>query len=211
MEQPYSLHASHSLAVCVQDTGNKVSRRATISGPQNIILGGKTIIASGAIIRGDLRRTGPGHAVVISLGRYCLIGEGCVMRYAASVSFACSPPMLVVARPPYKTYRGNFNYYPMKIGDHVHIGANSIVEAATIGNHVEIGKNCIIVRFPLLFGVFLSSEAWKLGVPWHNRWGCGKPAECPPEPGTAGWNTQALLRCTDELAGQPCLLRTPVE
>ncbi len=27
----------------------------------------------------------------------------------------------------------------------MHIGANSIVEAATIGNHVEIGKNCIIV------------------------------------------------------------------
>ena len=76
---------SDSLTVCAQDTGNKVSRRATISGPQNIILGGKTIIASGAIIRGDLRRTGPGHAVVISLGRYCLIGEGCVMRYACSV------------------------------------------------------------------------------------------------------------------------------
>lgn len=34
----------------------------------------------------------------------------------------------------------------MKIGDHVHIGANSVVEAATIGNHVEIGKNCVIVR-----------------------------------------------------------------
>jgi dynactin-5 len=48
-------------------------------------------------------------------------------------------------RPPYKTYRGNFNYYPMKIGDHVHIGANTIVEAAQIGNHVEIGKNCVIV------------------------------------------------------------------
>ncbi|KAJ7828616.1 dynactin, subunit p25 [Mycena leptocephala] len=108
------------------DTGNKVSRRATIAGPQNIILGGKTIISSGAIIRGDLRRTGAGHAVVISLGRYCVVGEGCVMR------------------PPYKTYRGNFNYYPMKIGDYVHIGANTVVEAATIGNHVEIGKNCVI-------------------------------------------------------------------
>ena len=48
-------------------------------------------------------------------------------------------------RPPYKTYRGNFNYYPMKIGDHVHIGANSVIEAAQIGNHVEIGKNCVIV------------------------------------------------------------------
>lgn len=66
-----------------QDTGNKVSRRAAISGPQNIILGGKTIISSGAIIRGDLRRTGTGHAVVISLGRYCLVGEGCIMRCAS--------------------------------------------------------------------------------------------------------------------------------
>jgi len=34
----------------------------------------------------------------------------------------------------------------MKIGDFVHIGANTIVEAATIGNHVEIGKNCVIVN-----------------------------------------------------------------
>jgi len=114
------------------DTGNKVSRRATIAGPQNIILGGKTIISSGAIIRGDLRRSGPGHAVVISLGRYCLLGEGCVVR------------------PPYKTYRGAFNYYPMKIGDYVHIGANSVVEAATIGNHVEIGKNCVIGKFTII-------------------------------------------------------------
>ena len=48
-------------------------------------------------------------------------------------------------RRPYKTYRGNFNSYPMKIGDYVHIGANTVVEAATIGNHVEIGKNCVIV------------------------------------------------------------------
>lgn len=63
-----------------QDTGNKVSRRATIAGPQNITLGGKTIIANNAIIRGDLRRAGPGHAVVINIGRYCLIGEGCIMR-----------------------------------------------------------------------------------------------------------------------------------
>lgn len=56
-----------------------------------------------------------------------------------------------VLRPPYKTYRGNFNYYPMKIGDHVHIGANSVIEAAVIGSHVEIGKNCIIVSFSTLY------------------------------------------------------------
>jgi acetyltransferase-like isoleucine patch superfamily enzyme len=34
----------------------------------------------------------------------------------------------------------------MKVGDYVHIGANTVVEAATIGNHVEIGKNCVIVN-----------------------------------------------------------------
>lgn len=62
--------------------------------------------------------------------------------------------ILSAIRPPYKTYRGNFNYYPMKIGDHVHIGANSIVEAATIGSHVEIGKNCVIVSEDMLW-VFL--------------------------------------------------------
>jgi len=39
----------------------------------------------------------------------------------------------------------------MKIGDHVHIGANSVVEAAQIGNHVEIGKNCVIVRLSRSF------------------------------------------------------------
>ena len=38
----------------------------------------------------------------------------------------------------------------MKIGDHVHIGASTVIEAATIGNHVEIGKNCVIVRSPFL-------------------------------------------------------------
>ena len=59
--------------------------------------------------------------------------------------------VLISCRPPYKTYRGNFNYYPMKIGDHVHIGANSVVEAAQIGNHVEIGKNCVIVIYILPF------------------------------------------------------------
>ena len=138
-----------------QDTGNKVSRRATIAGPQNIVLGGKTIISSGAIIRGDLRRTGPGHTVVIQLGRYCLLGEGCIMRFRPSQFL--SQLSTNYKRPPYKTFRGAFNYYPMKIGDHVHIGANSVIEAATIGNHVEIGKNCIIVRrIPLQLG--LSSD-----------------------------------------------------
>ncbi|ORZ12797.1 putative dynactin Arp1 p25 subunit RO12 [Absidia repens] len=114
------------------DTGNKVSRKSVICGSQNIILGGKTIIQTDCVIRGDLRRTGAGHAVVIAIGRYCLLSQKSIIR------------------PPYKTYKGIFSYYPMKIGDYVTIGEGSIIEAATIGSHVSIGKNCIIGRFAII-------------------------------------------------------------
>lgn len=72
--------------------------------------------------------------------RYVLLGGSTSIKIVLQYS-SC-------IRPPYKTYRGNFNYYPMKIGDYVHIGANTVVEAATIGNHVVIGKNCVIVSLP---------------------------------------------------------------
>ncbi len=39
----------------------------------------------------------------------------------------------------------------MKIGDYVHIGANTVVEAAIIGNYVKIGKNCVIVSSTHLY------------------------------------------------------------
>ncbi|KAI8802633.1 dynactin, subunit p25 [Cladochytrium replicatum] len=114
------------------ETGNKVSRKSLICGSQNIILGGKSIIQTDCVVRGDLRRSGGGHAVVIATGKYCLLGRGSVIR------------------PPYKTYKGLFSYYPMKIGDHVHIGEDSVVEAAQIGNYVMIGKNCVIGRFAVI-------------------------------------------------------------
>jgi dynactin-5 len=87
----------------------------------------QTIIQTGCVIRGDLRRTGGGHTVVVAIGRFCLLSQGSIIR------------------PPYKTYKGIFSYYPMKIGDHVTIGEGSIVQAATIGSYVTIGKNCVIV------------------------------------------------------------------
>ncbi|KAJ2161865.1 hypothetical protein GGF46_001173 [Coemansia sp. RSA 552] len=114
------------------DTGNKVSRRSLISGSQNIVLGGKTIVHPKCTIRGDLRRAGPTHQASVLIGRFCSLGPESVLR------------------PPYKSYKGVFSYYPLKIGDHVDIGHNSIVEAASIGSYVKIGKNCIIGRFAII-------------------------------------------------------------
>jgi len=73
----------------ITDTGNKVSRRCTTCGPQNIVLAGKTIIQPGVIIRGDLRRAGgTGPAVMVAIGKYTTISEGSVIR------------------PPAKTFKG---------------------------------------------------------------------------------------------------------
>ncbi|KAL7272674.1 hypothetical protein RUND412_004499 [Rhizina undulata] len=117
------------------DTGNKVSRKSVILGSQNIILGGKTIIQADCTIRGDLRRTAaPGqHSnVAIAVGRYCFLSRSSVLR------------------PPGKTHRGHYSYYPMKIGDHVFVGEGSVVEAAFIGSFVRIAKDCVIGKFTII-------------------------------------------------------------
>lgn len=158
-EQRTDMSRSSTKSAYIQtDTGNLVSRSCVICGSSNIVLGGKSILQPGCILRGDLRRAGAGATaaggreaatVAIAMGKYCNVGEGTVLR------------------PCYKTYKGCvrrfsarlgslssersvFSYYPMKIGDYVTIGANSVVEAASIGNGVEIGKGCIIVRRPFL-------------------------------------------------------------
>lgn len=38
----------------------------------------------------------------------------------------------------------------MKVGDHVSVGSNTVVEAASVGSHVEIGANCLIGRFVII-------------------------------------------------------------
>lgn len=105
-------------------TGNRVSRKAVVLGSQNIILGGKCIIHSGAILRGDLRRLtsksaeaasareGGGstsqtsNSVVIGMGRYCTLGEGCLIRPAYKTYRGCvrageySRPLLISSFPP---------------------------------------------------------------------------------------------------------------
>ncbi|CCC13399.1 hypothetical protein SMACR_06897 [Sordaria macrospora] len=124
------------------DTGNKVARKATLVGTQNIMLGGKTVIQPDVMIRGDLARTippaqsagssGPANNTAVAIGRYCFLSKGCVLR------------------PPGRMYKGVFTFMPLRLGDHVFVGPGTVVQAAQIGNHVHIGGKVVIGEFAII-------------------------------------------------------------
>ena len=114
-----------------------MSRKAVLVGTQNIMLGGKTVIQPEVMIRGDLVRTAPSSSgaassTAVAIGRYCFLSRG------------------VVLRPPGRMYKGAFTFMPLRMGDHVFVGQNSVVQAATVGNHVWIGSDCTINEFAII-------------------------------------------------------------
>lgn len=136
------------------DTGNKVARRSQLHGTQHIILGGRAVIQPQVCIRGDLVRTLPPPSsstadppesdaaaraqqqqqstVAVAIGRYSFISSGSVLR------------------PPYKLHRGKMSYHPLKIGEHVFVGPNCVIEAASIGDRVHVGAGSVLGRFAIL-------------------------------------------------------------
>lgn len=52
-------------------------------------------------------------------------------------------------------------FIPVKVGDYVYIGEDTVMEAAMVGSYVQIGKNCVIV------GASFSAICCK---PWLIQW-----------------------------------------
>ncbi|KAI4493035.1 hypothetical protein M0802_009747 [Mischocyttarus mexicanus] len=105
-------------------SGNKVSRQTVLCGSQNIVLHGKVIVQSDAIIRGDLGN--------VKVGRYCIISKNAVIR------------------PPFKKFSRGVAFFPLTMGDHVFVGEKAVVNAALVGSYVYIGKNAVIGRRSIL-------------------------------------------------------------
>jgi len=105
-------------------TGNRVGRKSILCGSQNIRLHGKTIVMPGAMIRGDLG--------AVNVGKYSVIGRS------------------VVIRPPHKRYQGSVAFFPITIGDYVHIEEDCIVSAASIGSYIHIGRGSVLGRHCVL-------------------------------------------------------------
>lgn len=76
---------SHLFFLSLKASGNKVSRKTVLCGSQNIVLNGKVIVQTGAIIRGDLAN--------VKTGRYCVISQKAVIRppfKQFSTGFVCT-------------------------------------------------------------------------------------------------------------------------
>ncbi|KAK4670638.1 uncharacterized protein QC763_214200 [Podospora pseudopauciseta] len=125
------------------DTGNKVARKATLVGTQNIMLGGKTVIQPEVMIRGDLVRSiqsssssssssGTPNNTAVAIGRYCFLSRASCLR------------------PPGRFYKGAFTYMPLRMGDHVFVGPSSVIQAASIGSHVHIGARVVVGEFAII-------------------------------------------------------------
>lgn len=125
------------------DTGNKVARKATLVGTQNIMLGGKTVIQPEVMIRGDLVRSvqsasaasssgPPANNTAVSIGRYCFLSRASCLR------------------PSGRLYKGAFTYMPLRMGDHVFVGHGSVVQAASVGSHVHIGARVVVGELAII-------------------------------------------------------------
>ncbi|KAJ9082300.1 hypothetical protein DSO57_1005750 [Entomophthora muscae] len=124
MEEPVIYRKSEDFFIT--PTGIRMSRDATIYSPESIVMGGKNIVFEGVVIRGDLRKD-KANTTSINMGRYTYLEKN------------------VVIRPPFRLYKSDFLYLPIKVGDHVFIGEGTVVNAASISSNVQIGKNCVIV------------------------------------------------------------------
>ncbi|KAK8162339.1 trimeric LpxA-like protein [Phyllosticta citrichinensis] len=172
------------------DSGNKVSRRAHISGTANITLGGKTVIQSEVVLRGDLHRlktsssttsstqqqpSSSQHSNAISIGRCTIISPNCTIR------------------PPARVSRGLLSHYPMKIGDNVFIGPHCRISAASISSHVHVGAHAVLEPFCLIRDNVKilphSVVPANMVVPSNSVVG-GRPARVVAELGE-GWGVQA--------------------
>eukprot|EP00761_Pharyngomonas_kirbyi_P004233 gb/GECH01004237.1/.p1 GENE.gb/GECH01004237.1/~~gb/GECH01004237.1/.p1 ORF type:complete len:181 (+),score=36.12 gb/GECH01004237.1/:1-543(+) len=99
-------------------SGTKISRSLVLCGSTNISIEGMSILFDGVVLRGDLSS--------ITMGKYCIIESNTVIR------------------PPMRMLKSGISYFPMMFEDYIHIGKDSVIQAAKISSYVKIGNNTVV-------------------------------------------------------------------
>lgn len=120
----------------------------------------------------------PAETVSIHLGRYVFVSSNVTLH---------PPSRLSTSTPGQQT----LTYHPLRISDHVFIGPNTHVRAATIGSHVYIGSNCTIGNLCMIKDNVRVEDGAVL--PANSMWAsgsvvAGNPARVVGEVGEA-WQT----------------------
>ncbi|RMZ77472.1 hypothetical protein DV738_g4379, partial [Chaetothyriales sp. CBS 135597] len=153
VEAPAASGSSSRSEYIETETGNKISRRASILGPKHIILAGKCVIQPDVVIHGDLvRQAAPSSASSSSTtsGATTTTTEDSHTQHhqqqppKTGTSIQLGRYVFLsqgsVLHPP---QRGG-QYYPIRISDSVFIGPSTVVRAAEIRSNVHIGANCVV-------------------------------------------------------------------
>ncbi|CAG9483543.1 unnamed protein product [Plasmodium vivax] len=136
-------------------SGNKVSRDSILCGMRNIHMLGRSIVKSGAMLRGDLSSLYFGKYVVVGVKTLicpCFLqgrepqrgGSGSRGRSGSSGRSSSSGRSGSSGRSDRGDDPPTSSYVTLTIGDNVLIGNECIIKAALIGSNVVIGNNCVV-------------------------------------------------------------------
>ncbi|KAF4736424.1 hypothetical protein FOZ63_003774, partial [Perkinsus olseni] len=95
--------------------------------PQNIRIGGRSIVHKGCILHGDLGR--------IECRKWVVLGEDVVLM-------PCSPANRLDSGA--SRQQQHYDRADLFLGEYVHVGPRTVVKAASIGNYVRIEEDCYL-------------------------------------------------------------------
>lgn len=110
--------------------GNRISKNATLLGPDKLHLKGNSTVQDMVTINGDVDLSNDSN-LAINIGKYCYIGSNSKIV----------PPLL---KPGGK-------HSPIKIGSYVIIGDNCAINAIAIGSRVVIEDECKLCDLSVIY------------------------------------------------------------
>lgn len=119
------------------NNGNRILKKAQISGANHISINEKSTINENVVLRGDVPLLKPEGQVTIDLGRFCYLDTGSQII----------PPLIK-----------NDLHGPIKVGSYTIIGKNTKISCASIGSRVLIEDNCHIHDLVIIYECCLIRE-----------------------------------------------------
>ncbi|KAF4657627.1 hypothetical protein FOL46_007342 [Perkinsus olseni] len=108
-------------------SGNKICRHFEALCPQNIRIGGRSIVHKGCVLHGDLGR--------IECRKWVVLGDDVVLM-------PCSPANRLDSGA--SRQQQHYDRADLFLGEYVHVGPRTVVKAASIGNYVRIEEDCCL-------------------------------------------------------------------